>query len=152
MFDIEYSFGKSSTERLKTCHEDLQLIMNYVIKFRDCSILCGHRTKELQNEYFDSGKSKVKYPHSKHNKFPSFAVDVMPYDNGIDWEDIQTIGEFARFVQGIALGRFGIKIRWGGDFNSDWKNNQKFFDAPHFELHSKWDKEIKEFVKYKTCQ
>ena len=144
----KYSFSEKSTQNLKSCHRDLQMIFNYVIKYRDCSVLSGFRNKETQNSYYDNGKSKFKYPNSKHNKFPSFAVDVMPYDNGIDWNDIQTIGEFARFVQGIALGKFNIRLRVGIDWNGDWKKNESFIDGPHFELHSKWNRETQEWINY----
>ena len=41
-------FGNRSKQRLETCHEDLQEIFNEVIKYFDCSVLCGHRGEEDQ--------------------------------------------------------------------------------------------------------
>lgn len=146
MFDTQYSFGKSSTERLLTCHKDLQMIMNYVIKFKDISILCGYRPEDLQNEYYNTGKSKVKYPNSKHNKFPSTAIDVCPFP--VNWGRIDEFAELVRFIQGIALGKYNIKLRVGLDWNGNWKKDETFVDGPHIELHSKWDEETREWIKY----
>jgi peptidoglycan L-alanyl-D-glutamate endopeptidase CwlK len=72
-------FSRISKKRLETCDIRLQNIFNEVVKTYDCSILCGYRTKQEQNNAFNKGRSKLKYPHSKHNKYPSKAVDVAPY-------------------------------------------------------------------------
>ena len=53
-------FGKRSRNALATCNPKLQEIFNEVIKFVDCSVLEGHRSKERQNKLFDEGKTKVK--------------------------------------------------------------------------------------------
>ena len=125
-------FGKRSRQRLGTCHEDLQEIFNEVIKYFDCSVLCGHRGEEDQNKAFESGHSKVKWPKGRHNHNPSIAVDVAPYP--IDWEDRERMTYFAGMVMGIAKAK-GIGLRWGGDWNqnTDLKDNG-FDDLPHFEL------------------
>ena len=127
-------FGKRSRERLSSCDEDLIALFNEVVKYFDCSVLEGHRGKELQNKYFKEGKSKLKYPDGRHNKKPSNAVDVVPYP--IDWEDRERMTYFAGFVKGVAY-QMGIAIRWGGDLNcnNDLKDNN-FDDLPHFELRS----------------
>ena len=56
-------FGSRSRSKLETCHEDLQKVFNEVIKHFDCSILEGTRPQEVQDEYYRTGKSKVKYPN-----------------------------------------------------------------------------------------
>ena len=61
------SFGKTSKKRLEECDPRLQQLFNEVVKEYDCSILQGHRSEEEQNRYFDEGKSKVRFPNSKHN-------------------------------------------------------------------------------------
>jgi hypothetical protein len=126
MEKVMASFGKSSKEKLATCDPRLQEILNEVIKIRDISILCGHRGEEEQNKAFNGGNSKLKFPQSKHNSQPSKAVDIAPYDKGIDWENREKFFELAGIVKAIAHTK-GIKIRWGGDFTS-------FFDGPHYEL------------------
>ena len=125
-------FGSSSRRRLATCHEDLQEIFEEVVKIFDCSVLCGHRGEEAQNEAYEKGNSKVKFPNGRHNASPSNAVDVTPYP--VDWKDLDRMNYFAGIVKGIAYMK-GIPIRWGGDWNdnTDLKDNN-FDDLPHFEL------------------
>ncbi len=53
------NFGKTSKQRLETCHKDLQTICNEVIKYYDFSVIEGHRTLETQQKYFKEGKSKL---------------------------------------------------------------------------------------------
>jgi hypothetical protein len=117
-------FSNRSKSRLDTCHPDLIKLFNEVIKHVDCSILEGYRGEARQNILFEAGKSKAKFPKSKHNSDPSRATDVMPYP--IDWDNLARINHFAGIVKGIAIG-MDINIKWGGDFKS-------FFDGPHFEL------------------
>tara|TARA_R100000808_G_C2144217_1_gene152015 strand:- start:1919 stop:2314 length:396 start_codon:yes stop_codon:yes gene_type:complete len=125
-------FGKSSKKRLDTAHPHLQKIFNEVVKVIDCSVLEGHRGKELQDKYFNEGKSKVKFPNGRHNKLPSLAVDVTPYP--IDWNDRERQTLFAGYVLGVAS-QMGINIRWGGDWNKDFSvADNRFDDFPHFEL------------------
>ena len=125
-------FGNRSKERLSTCDQRLQDIFNEVIKYVDCTILEGHRSKERQNILYDEGKTKVLYPKGRHNAEPSLAVDVAPYP--VDWSDRERFTLFAGYVLGLASG-MGITIRWGGDWNMnfDVKDNN-FDDLPHFEL------------------
>lgn len=126
------SFSKSSKAKLETCHSDLQKIFNEVIKHYDCTVVCGHRGKEDQDEAVRSGHSKLSWPNSKHNQLLSLAADVVPYP--VDWNDTKRFMHFAGFVMGIAS-QMGIKIRWGGDFNQDLNfKNDRFLDYPHFEL------------------
>mgnify|MGYP003654445736 FL=1 len=130
------SFGKSSREKLSQCDHKLQEVFNEVIKHIDCSVLEGIRSKDKQDRMFAEGKSKFKYPGSKHNvtsaNGKSIAVDVTPYP--VNWKDRERQTLFAGFVIGIAKG-MDIKIRWGGDWDMDWEvNDNKFDDFPHFEL------------------
>ena len=125
-------FSKRSGGKLETCHADLQKVFNEVIKRFDCTVLEGTRPKEKQNEYYRTGKSKLKYPKSKHNSNPSRAVDVAPYP--IDWKDKERFYFFAGYVKGVAS-QMGIELRWGGDWDGDTQvHDQTFMDLPHFEL------------------
>jgi len=132
------TFSKSSQEKLDTCHRDLRVLFNYVIKGYDCTVVCGTRSEEAQTKAFNDGFSKVKYPHSKHNSLPSMAADVVPYP--IDWRDLNRMRVFAGYVLGIAdmLKRTGAiehNIRWGGDWNRDTMlSDNRFNDFPHFEI------------------
>lgn len=116
--------GNKSRKKLETCDKKLQEILETAIEIMDFSVLCGHRGEEEQNEYYHTGRSKVKYPNSKHNKSPSKAVDIAPWP--IDWEDKARFHELAGVIKAVAHEK-GIKIKWGGDFKG-------FFDGPHYEL------------------
>lgn len=118
-------FGKRSKERLATCKPELQELMNELIKIMDVTILCGHRDEEAQNKAYADGFSKLQFPNSKHNSIPSHAVDVAPWNGGINWNDINTFERMCGIVEGIAQQR-NIKIRMGRDFS--------FKDYPHVEL------------------
>ena len=125
-------FGKRSKERLATCEKDLQMVFNEVIKYVDCSILEGHRSKDRQNALYEDGKTKVRYPNGRHNASPSRAVDVTPYP--VDWADRERQTLFAGFVLGVA-NQMGIELRWGGDWDQDFEvKDNRFDDFPHFEL------------------
>ncbi len=118
------SFSKSSMDKLTTCHALLQDLFNEVIKRRDCSVICGFRGQQEQDEAKRTGKSKAGWGESKHNYSPSLAADVIPYP--VKWEDKNEFMDFADFVKETAH-NMGIPIRWGGDFTNFW-------DAPHYEL------------------
>ena len=132
------SFGAASLSRITTCHPDLQIIFAEVVKIVDCSVICGHRDEIVQQEYFSDGRSKVQYPNSKHNSYPSMAADVAPYP--IDWEDIRRFDRFAGIVHGVAnmlykAGEITHLIRDGGDWDRDTQvKDNKFNDLLHFEL------------------
>ena len=117
-------FSDISTKRLQSCDDRLQKLFKAVILDADCSILCGHRGKEEQDKAYAEGFSKVQFPNSKHNTFPSMAVDAMPYP--INWMDLDRIHAFANIVRAKAK-EMGIEVRWGGEFVS-------FKDYPHWEL------------------
>jgi len=119
-----YFFSVKSQDRLETCNPELIRLFNEIIKHRDCTILCGRRGKEEQDRLFKEGKSKVQYPSSYHNRYPSRAIDAIPYP--IDWNDIPRFREFGGFVLGMAAA-MKIPIEWGGH----WKS---FKDYPHYQL------------------
>lgn len=131
-------FSTRSIQRLETCHRDLQVIFNEVVQHFDCTVVCGHRGEAEQNEAYNAGNSKLRFPQSKHNKTPSMAVDVVPYP--IDWNDTDRMRYFAGVVKGIAAlmyrqGTITHQLRWGGDWDRDTEvKDNKFQDLPHFEL------------------
>ena len=125
-------YSSTSKLRLSTCHRDIQAVFNEVIKHTDCTILEGHRGEEEQNHAFDEGRSQILWPYGSHNSVPSEAVDAVPYP--IDWKDRERFTLFAGFVLGVAA-QMGIELRWGGDWDRDWKvKDNRFDDLPHFQL------------------
>lgn len=136
-------FGKSSMEKLSTVHPNLQKVLMRVIGWYNFTILEGHRGQEAQDEAFRTGRSKVKYPDSKHNAEPSEAVDIAP------WPVIWPSKEMSREERRKVFGRFyvlagamfqaaydlDIFIRWGGDWDQDWDIiEDQWDDFPHFGL------------------
>jgi len=112
-------------------------LFNEVIKHVDCSITEGHRSKERQNKLHDEKRTKLRYPHGRHNSNPSKAVDVTPYP--VDYKDRERQTLFAGFVIGIGRS-MGYNIRWGGNWdmyeeNGRWEvEDNRFDDFPHFEI------------------
>ena len=126
------NFGRRSLLALSTCDPRWDEIMNVVIKSVDCSVLEGHRGAKAQDDLFNFGRSKVKYPNSKHNELPSKALDSVPFP--IDWNDIERMRAFAFFVKGVAAA-LGYKVRLGADWDGDFTcKDQTFHDLPHMEL------------------
>ena len=142
------SFGSRSKSRLITCDSRLQVIFNRIILNVDCTILCGNRSKEDQDEALATGHSKVKWPNSKHNKSPSLAIDAAIWNPDlphIRWEDREQMSLFAGYALGVAdavaretlLGPNGPTwhLRWGGDWDMDGQvHDNGFDDMVHFEI------------------
>jgi peptidoglycan L-alanyl-D-glutamate endopeptidase CwlK len=139
------SFSSSSQAKLDTCHENLVLLFEEVVKGFDCTVIFGWRSVEEQQALYAQGRTKpgniVTHKdgvekRSKHQgadgKKPSFAVDVVPYP--IDWQDTERMTYFAGWVMATAR-RMGIALRWGGDWDQDTEvGDERFRDFPHFEL------------------
>jgi len=126
-------FGRTSRVRLYSCHPELQRLFETVVNNYDCSVIYGVRTKEQQQKLLEIGATRtLKSKHLKHVDGWSHAVDVAPYP--IDWDNTKRFYWFGGIVQATA-DSLGIKIRWGGDWDSDNDlDDQKFMDLVHFEL------------------
>ena len=126
------SFSQSSLDKLFDVDYRLVAVLCEALKLLDFTVVCGHRGKLEQDKAFAEGKSKKKFPDSKHNLKPSKAVDIAPYP--IDWDDRERFVLLAGLVIGIGEAK-GYVIRWGGAWNglSTIKSN-KFNDLPHFEI------------------
>jgi len=127
-----YEYSERSLKNLESCDRHIKFIMLEVIKRVDCYIIWGHRGQEEQDIAFHSGYSKLKYPDSKHNVYPSQAIDVIPYPSG--WDKERNFYFLAGQIFAIAY-IFNIDLRWGGDFNCD-RNfyNDRWLDLGHFEI------------------
>jgi len=139
---MTHSFSIASSDKLRTCHPDLQLIMNTAILGPyDFAITCGHRTEAEQRVAYMAGRSQHRWPHSKHNSTPSMAVDIAPYP--IDWDDHGAFALLAGYVMAQAAqlskhGALSYDLVWGGDWNTNGKTRDaRFKDFPHFELRSR---------------
>lgn len=138
---MSYKYGKTSQYRLEECDIRLQLVMNRVLEISVCdiSIITGNRSIEEQYEKFINGKSKIdgKTKLSKHNYYPSRALDFAPYINGqarFDDESIIYYTYIAGLIDAVSAA-MGIKVRWGGNFDCDSEIGEQLFDDwGHIEL------------------
>jgi peptidoglycan L-alanyl-D-glutamate endopeptidase CwlK len=79
-----------------------------------------------------TGKSQLAWPKSRHNSFPSMAVDAAPYVGGSvswDWEHYHPLADHikATWARLKAEGKVHGELEWGGD----WRN---FKDGPHWQI------------------
>lgn len=129
-------WGKASKKHYDTLDHRLQVVMDRVLhEVADVSIVCGFRREAEQNDLFDLGRSRVRFPNSKHNHYPSVAVDFQPYpmpqlDNEL-WAALAYIA--GRAIQ-IGIEE-GIALRWGGDWDRDGDlTDNRFDDLFHLEI------------------
>ena len=122
---MTFKLSKKSKERLETCDDRLITIVSDVLKVMDITILCGHRGKQEQEKAFSEGNSCAHFGQSKHNSYPSLAVDIAPYP--IKWDVKDPRWNIMCDLVLYVAERYGIKMRLGRDFT-----NLK--DYPHVEL------------------
>jgi peptidoglycan L-alanyl-D-glutamate endopeptidase CwlK len=134
------TFSHISTARLNTCHRDLITLATHVVERIDCTVVTGHRAEAEQNIAHSTGHSGLAWPDSKHNSYPSMAIDLAPYAKGIPWEDAHAFYLFAGKVSEIAhqlyeSGDMTHKLRLGADWDNDQiTTDQRLADPGHFEL------------------
>ena len=124
---MAFKWGKTSRDRLATCDKKLQQLADMMLERSpfDLTVTCGYRTKDEQEEAFKTGKSRAKFGQSKHNVFPSKAIDVVPLP--INWDNKDARWQEIALNAMWCAGKLGIEITWGGSFKS-------IKDMPHFEL------------------
>ena len=126
-------FADKSLERLESCDTRLEKLMDRVIKCFDFTVLYGYRDKKEQNKAFENGYSTKEYPHSKHNKYPSTAIDVAPYP--IDWNDRERFTYLAGMIKGIAfeMGMVFYNSRFSYPF--EYQTSYSYADKLHRKCH-----------------
>lgn len=140
-------YSRKSLFALRSCTQNLQRLFTKIVQRYDNSITEGHRGETAQNRAFDEGRSKLRFPNGKHNRYPSNAVDSYPYpikmggplitaEGKLNHANLQALLRFyhyAGYVQGVA-DEMGVPIRWGGDWDGDFDfSDQSFNDLVHFE-------------------
>ena len=137
-------YSQRSLDNLASAHPLWTNILTYVLEELciDHSVICGHRGKKAQDQAFEDKTTTLRWPFSKHNQFPSLAVDAVPWP--ILWHDpsprrrekyTQEMIRFVTIVQMVAKFKFGVTVRVGLDWDRDWSlMDNKFNDYPHLEL------------------
>ena len=150
------TYGNTSQQKLDSCHPDLIVIFQEVVRIFDNAIVYGERTPGEQFELYKQGRSLIggrwviadkkkvvtykdgTISKSNHNYSPSKAVDAVPYP--INWKDTDRMYYFAGMVIATAIrlkdeGKVTHNIRWGGDWDRDTEvDDQTFMDLAHFEI------------------
>lgn len=130
-------FSAKSISSLASCDPRLRAIAEEAIHDFDFSVICGHRGREAQDQAVRLGFSKALFPNSKHNAYPSKAMDLIPYPAG--YKDAEKMKELAKHILLVAENQ-GVKIRWGGDWNMNGtSDDERFIDMPHFEIMEELD-------------
>lgn len=115
--------------KIKQAHPYLALWwMAIKQRFPDCHISWTFRDKDQQELAKNDGRSRVVWPHSRHNHMK----DNRPYARAMDLfklrDDWVASWDKDYFAQIAAfLSQNSAQIVWGGAW-------EKFKDAPHFEL------------------
>ncbi len=123
-----YVFGDDSIRHLATADERLQDIAAKVITIKDHSILKGHRPRAEQDDAFNSGNSKLRWPRGKHNAVPSLALDVQtyprpPFEGDLRAEQFYLLGLYV----GIGA-EMGIELVTGADWDDDGEISDNGWD------------------------
>jgi hypothetical protein len=134
----EHQWGTESLERIGTLDERWKKVLDDALRSSpfDLRVLWGFRGEDAQNQAFTDGHSTKRWPNSRHNTFPSVAVDVVPLVDGqIPWQDVRPWIMMAGIILGIAR-TARIPMRWGGNWDRDEVIivDQGFDDLGHFEI------------------
>lgn len=132
----QFNFAASSLKYLEDVHEDLKKIM-LEAKERsliDFDISSGHRSVGEQNILFNEGKSKLNGTthKSKHNYYPSLAVDIYAYNGRCTDYSRDKMFYLSELIKECAddlmeAHEIDHHIVWGGDWSD-------FIDMPHYQL------------------
>jgi hypothetical protein len=133
-------FGKKSEACLETVALPLQHLARQALAVGliDFAITEGFRPRAKQDEYYFGipQRSKVMWPHSKHNATPcAEAFDAVPWVRG----KLSYNYNHCCFLAGIILAlskKISVPIRWGGNWDMDLEpvTDQDFQDLVHYEL------------------
>jgi peptidoglycan L-alanyl-D-glutamate endopeptidase CwlK len=134
----ECRFSAVSEYHVATCSPRLQLVLRRAIRcaprYLDFAVICGHRNQLDQEEAYKKGASKVRWPNSKHNTFPSSAADIRPAPFvQADWKDTVRFGRVIGFIEAVSC-EVGVPLRVGLDWDMDGKTiDEAFQDLGHLE-------------------
>lgn len=133
-----HKWGLDSKTKIESLDARLAKIVDDTLRACpfDVKVVWGFRDQEAQEMAYSLGTSMLRWPDSKHNQYPSSAVDLAPIVGGrIPWKDVRPWLVLAGVVHGIAqVAR--VPIRWGGNWDRDEVilDDQSLDDLGHFEL------------------
>jgi hypothetical protein len=130
------AWGTASRKEYDTIAPRLQRVLDRICtEVCDIRILKGHRSKEDQDLYYATNRSKVRWPNSKHNSMPSLAADITP--TPVNFKS-KSLREELSYIAGAATAiarEEGLVLRWGGDWDQDGDlEDNTFDDLFHLEI------------------
>jgi hypothetical protein len=135
-----FKFSENSLKNLGEAHPILRFIAFETLKkgLCDFAVITGYRDEDTQNRLFAEKKSKALYPDSKHNVYPSHAIDIQPFipGKGYSTNPIHFVYLAGLYLAtAVELGYDDI-VRWGGNWDMDIEvmTDQDFQDLFHMEL------------------
>ena len=131
-------WSSNSIAVLDTLDPRLRDMCNEVLKYMDVSLTYGHRGEREQNEMYGATpqRSKLRWPKSKHNTYPSLAVDIQPYPYPDNENDLRAALGYMAGLCWLIAEREGFRIRWGGDWNRNGDvTDNGFDDLYHIEIY-----------------
>jgi len=116
----------SSQSILASCHPDLIKVVMKVIETRPVVVTSGYRSGAKQQALENDASSYAQGAGngSRHRKYPSWAVDMVPC-NDLHASSRAVMSNFAQYVLQVG-NSLGVKLRWGGNFST--------YDPVHFDL------------------
>ena len=145
-------FSPTSLAELATADPRLGIVARKVLLIKDHSVIKGHRGQVEQNQAFEDGHSKLRWPDGKHNKMPSKAIDVRTYPVPPDEReqmverrleaglppDERDLREEQLYLLGLYVGvasEMGLRLLTGADWDRDGEiADTGFDDFFHVEL------------------
>ena len=124
-----FKFGKNSLKRLNELDPRLKALAVLMMSKQgiDFAIIGVDMVETEQNAAFYAGRSKVRFPNSKHNSLPARAYDRVPYPiplNAVgDWDDKSPLWDQLAALEQQCAEELGIEIV-----------NSIPWDRPHCEL------------------
>jgi peptidoglycan L-alanyl-D-glutamate endopeptidase CwlK len=128
---MAFKWGKTSLTNLSQAHFILQKLADKALEIskQDLKIICAYRNEADQNKAFAEGTSKLKWPKSKHNCYPSEAIDIVPLP--LDWENIDAFEVMVQtFEEAWELLDEDITKGWIMQVGADFS----FRDYPHIQI------------------
>lgn len=132
-------YGTASKAVLANTCRELQLVAQMVIKAIDCSATESTRDRVRQEFLYADGKTQVKWPNSKHNKFPADALHLIPWPNNENREEYTLLAGHVKMafhsLKAQGLIAENVVLVWGGDWDGDNDlDDNNFDDLGHFEV------------------
>lgn len=129
-----FKFSDRSLASLQGVHPHLRALTAATLAESavDFTVICGLRSRAEQEKLVAMGKSQTM--HSRHLTGHAVDLAAIAQGGGFEWNDVTPYIAIRDTMFAIA-DKWGVPIRWGGDWDRDGDHrDERFLDAFHFEL------------------